>query len=152
MCQVTLFPCYRCSSDCRESRHVSCGCSRCSPCIAAGVQGTKGSRTTHLCTSFFETPRLGGPAQEIISQLQIYWKVIQLKPFSSFCMRRVSYSWKIFEHIDSNMLNDSFTEVEESSLVRSEKLKNLGWKHRTLEETLVDSIKYYQDAVLLHKA
>ncbi|XP_042438074.1 cinnamoyl-CoA reductase 1-like [Zingiber officinale] len=47
---------------------------------------------------------------------------------------------------------ENFTEVEESSVVRSEKLKNLGWNHRTLEETLVDSIKYYQDAGLLHEA
>lgn len=78
---------------------------------------------------------------------------MQLKPFSFISLRA---KFILLEHfwtrIDSNMLTDSFSEVEESGLVRSEKLKNLGWKHRTLEETLVDSINYYQDAGLLHKA
>ncbi|KAG6522210.1 hypothetical protein ZIOFF_019348 [Zingiber officinale] len=62
----------------------------------------------------------------------IFFHFTQFMLLEDFCDTRV---------MDSNMLNDSSTEVEESSVVRSEKLKNLGWNHRTLEETLVDNIK-----------
>lgn len=44
----------------------------------------------------------------------------------------------------------SFTEVaEEEGLLSSVKLQNLGWKYRELEETLVDSVKSYQNGGIL---
>ncbi|WOL19242.1 cinnamoyl-CoA reductase 1 [Canna indica] len=46
---------------------------------------------------------------------------------------------------------ENIVEVEEGFGLHSEKLKNLGWKWRTLEDTLIDSIEYYQAAGLLDK-
>jgi hypothetical protein len=40
--------------------------------------------------------------------------------------------------------------VDYKAIVTSDKLKNLGWKPRNLEETLVDSIESYEKAGLLH--
>ncbi|XP_057975588.1 cinnamoyl-CoA reductase 1-like [Malania oleifera] len=44
----------------------------------------------------------------------------------------------------------SFTEVDEDSGgISSEKLQNLGWKYRPLEDTLVDSVQSYKEGGLL---
>ncbi|XP_020596809.1 cinnamoyl-CoA reductase 2-like [Phalaenopsis equestris] len=43
----------------------------------------------------------------------------------------------------------NFIESEEERIFSSEKLKMLGWKTRPFEETLVDSIEFYQEAGLL---
>ncbi|XP_042495455.1 cinnamoyl-CoA reductase 1-like isoform X3 [Macadamia integrifolia] len=43
----------------------------------------------------------------------------------------------------------NFTEVDEGAKLSSEKLQRLGWKYRPLEETLVDSVKSYQESGLL---
>jgi hypothetical protein len=40
-------------------------------------------------------------------------------------------------------------DVDYKAIVTSDKLKNLGWKPRKLEETLVDSIESYEKAGLL---
>ena len=40
-------------------------------------------------------------------------------------------------------------DVDYRAVVTSDKLKNLGWKPRNLEETLVDSIESYEKAGLL---
>ncbi|URD99181.1 Polysaccharide biosynthesis protein [Musa troglodytarum] len=45
-----------------------------------------------------------------------------------------------------------FTEVEEDCEMRSVKLNNLGWKCRTLQESLVDTIECHQAAGLLDRA
>ncbi|CAL9052181.1 unnamed protein product, partial [Musa banksii] len=49
------------------------------------------------------------------------------------------------------MLNASFTEVEEDSEIRSAKLNNLGWKCRTLQESLTDTIECHRAAGLLDR-
>ncbi|XP_073102268.1 cinnamoyl-CoA reductase 1-like [Elaeis guineensis] len=45
----------------------------------------------------------------------------------------------------------TFVEVDEGSLLSSEKLKMLGWECRRLEESLKDSVECYRDAGLLGK-
>ncbi|KAK7294038.1 hypothetical protein RJT34_16921 [Clitoria ternatea] len=42
-----------------------------------------------------------------------------------------------------------FTEVDDYKRLSSEKLQMLGWKHRPLDETLIDSVESYKDAGLL---
>ncbi|KAK1307328.1 hypothetical protein QJS10_CPA10g00046 [Acorus calamus] len=44
-----------------------------------------------------------------------------------------------------------FINVEREEKISSEKLKSLGWTYRSLEESLVDSIEYYEGAGLLKK-
>ncbi|XP_031398938.1 cinnamoyl-CoA reductase 1-like isoform X2 [Punica granatum] len=43
----------------------------------------------------------------------------------------------------------SFNKVDEGPNLTSEKMQKLGWKFRTLEETLIDSVACYRDAGLL---
>ncbi|XP_059636469.1 cinnamoyl-CoA reductase 1-like [Cornus florida] len=43
----------------------------------------------------------------------------------------------------------SFTEVKQDAKISSEKLQNLGWKFRPLEETIVDAVKNYEESGLL---
>ncbi|XP_059637022.1 dihydroflavonol 4-reductase-like [Cornus florida] len=43
----------------------------------------------------------------------------------------------------------SFTEVKRDVKISSEKLQNLGWKFRPLEETIVDAVKNYEESGLL---
>ncbi|MQL98226.1 hypothetical protein Taro_030934 [Colocasia esculenta] len=38
----------------------------------------------------------------------------------------------------------TFTEVEQDNVLSSEKLKQLGWKHRTLEESIKDTVEYFR--------
>lgn len=45
----------------------------------------------------------------------------------------------------------SYIEVDQELTFSSEKLKRLGWKYRTLEETLDDSVVNYREAGLLNK-
>ncbi|KAK2660982.1 hypothetical protein Ddye_007515 [Dipteronia dyeriana] len=45
----------------------------------------------------------------------------------------------------------SFTEVDDSETLSSEKLQDLGWKYRPLEETIVDSVMNYEERGLLFK-
>ncbi|KAK1281974.1 Cinnamoyl-CoA reductase 2 [Acorus calamus] len=44
-----------------------------------------------------------------------------------------------------------FIDVEREEKISSEKLKSLGWTYRSLEESLVDSIEFYEGAGLLKK-
>ncbi|KAK1281975.1 Cinnamoyl-CoA reductase 1 [Acorus calamus] len=44
-----------------------------------------------------------------------------------------------------------FIDVEREAKISSEKLKSLGWTHRSLEESIVDSIEFYEGADLLKK-
>ena len=43
-------------------------------------------------------------------------------------------------------MGGSFTEVEKDILVSSEKLKRLGWKERTLEETIADMVENFLES------
>ncbi|WJX48725.1 hypothetical protein P8452_35250 [Trifolium repens] len=43
----------------------------------------------------------------------------------------------------------NYTEVDDYRMLSSEKLQSLGWKFRPLEETLIDSVKSYEEAGLL---
>ncbi|GAU35704.1 hypothetical protein TSUD_258790 [Trifolium subterraneum] len=43
----------------------------------------------------------------------------------------------------------SYTEVDDNRMLSSKKLQSLGWKFRTLVETLIDSVKSYKEAGLL---
>ncbi|XP_004515542.1 cinnamoyl-CoA reductase 1-like [Cicer arietinum] len=43
----------------------------------------------------------------------------------------------------------NYIEVDDYKMLSSEKLKSLGWKYRTLEETLIDSVESYKEAGLL---
>lgn len=45
----------------------------------------------------------------------------------------------------------NFTEVAPRALLSSQKLKMLGWKSRNFDETLRDTIEFYQQAALLEK-
>ncbi|KAK0575425.1 hypothetical protein LWI29_000306 [Acer saccharum] len=45
----------------------------------------------------------------------------------------------------------SFTEVDDSGKLSSEKLQDLGWKYRPLEESIVDSVTNYQERGFLLK-
>ncbi|PKU74465.1 Cinnamoyl-CoA reductase 1 [Dendrobium catenatum] len=45
----------------------------------------------------------------------------------------------------------NFTELQPECRLSSDKLKTLGWKTRAFEETLIDSIEFYQQAGLLEK-
>ncbi|RWR72279.1 cinnamoyl-CoA reductase 1-like protein [Cinnamomum micranthum f. kanehirae] len=45
----------------------------------------------------------------------------------------------------------SYIEVDPEAKPSSEKLKRLGWECRSLEETIVDSVEYYQEAGILIK-
>ncbi|XXG46314.1 hypothetical protein AAC387_Pa02g1188 [Persea americana] len=45
----------------------------------------------------------------------------------------------------------NFVEVDEELKLSSEKLMRLGWKYRSLEETLVDTVKCIEETVLLNK-
>ena len=49
------------------------------------------------------------------------------------------------------MYHDSFTAIEEDVKMRSEKLQNLGWKYRLLDETIVDAVKRYEESGFLSK-
>ena len=44
-----------------------------------------------------------------------------------------------------------YIEAEGRSIMSAEKLKKLGWKYRTLEESVIDSVTYYQEAGLVNK-
>ncbi|KAK2432392.1 cinnamoyl-CoA reductase [Trifolium repens] len=43
----------------------------------------------------------------------------------------------------------NYTEVDDYRMLSSEKLQSLGWKFRPLEETLIDSVKSYEEAGLV---
>ncbi|PNX74210.1 cinnamoyl-CoA reductase 2-like protein [Trifolium pratense] len=43
----------------------------------------------------------------------------------------------------------NYSEVDDNRMLSSEKLQSLGWKFRPLEETLIDSVKSYEEAGLL---
>ncbi|XP_077215778.1 cinnamoyl-CoA reductase 1-like isoform X2 [Tasmannia lanceolata] len=45
----------------------------------------------------------------------------------------------------------NYMEAEKELKMSSEKLKRLGWKYRSLEETLADTVGYFQEAGLLDK-
>ncbi|KAH7566977.1 hypothetical protein JRO89_XS07G0002700 [Xanthoceras sorbifolium] len=45
----------------------------------------------------------------------------------------------------------SFTEVDDNNKLSSEKLQELGWKYRPLEESIVDAVKNYEERGLLLK-
>ncbi|KAM7518060.1 hypothetical protein LguiB_017022 [Lonicera macranthoides] len=45
----------------------------------------------------------------------------------------------------------SFTEVEDEMKLSSQKLQNLGWKYRPLEESIADAVTNYQESGLLVK-
>ncbi|KAK4600350.1 hypothetical protein RGQ29_010129 [Quercus rubra] len=45
----------------------------------------------------------------------------------------------------------SFTAIEEDVKMSSEKLQNLGWKYRPLDETIVDAVKRYEESGFLSK-
>ncbi|KAL6844764.1 hypothetical protein ACP4OV_025423 [Aristida adscensionis] len=51
-------------------------------------------------------------------------------------------------HPNYNYVNFD-NDLEHKSIITPEKLKNLGWKPRKIEETLLDSIEYYEQAGLL---
>ncbi|XP_045830021.1 cinnamoyl-CoA reductase 1-like [Trifolium pratense] len=44
----------------------------------------------------------------------------------------------------------NYTEVNDYRMLSSKKLQSLGWKFRPLEETLIDSVKSYEEAGILH--
>ncbi|KAG0467384.1 hypothetical protein HPP92_018353 [Vanilla planifolia] len=46
---------------------------------------------------------------------------------------------------------ENFTEVDQDLVMSSAKLNSLGWKYRTLEETLADTIEYFRETNLLQK-
>ncbi|PNX69709.1 bifunctional dihydroflavonol 4-reductase/flavanone 4-reductase, partial [Trifolium pratense] len=43
----------------------------------------------------------------------------------------------------------NYTELDDYRMLSSEKLQSLGWKFRPLEETLIDSVKSYEEAGVL---
>ena len=43
----------------------------------------------------------------------------------------------------------NYTEVDDFRMLSSEKLQNLGWKYRPIEETIIDSVESYMEAGLL---
>ncbi|KAF3962162.1 hypothetical protein CMV_013287 [Castanea mollissima] len=45
----------------------------------------------------------------------------------------------------------SFTAIKEDVKMSSEKLQNLGWKYRPLDETIVDAVKRYEESGFLSK-
>ncbi|CAK9178277.1 unnamed protein product [Ilex paraguariensis] len=45
----------------------------------------------------------------------------------------------------------NFTEAKDGLKLNSEKLQNLGWKYRALEETIVDAVKNLEESGLLNK-
>ncbi|KAK3232092.1 hypothetical protein Dsin_003973 [Dipteronia sinensis] len=54
--------------------------------------------------------------------------------------------------VDSmHVYHDSFTEVDDCEKLSSEKLQDLGWKYRPLEESIVDSVMNYEERGLLLK-
>ncbi|CAK9163759.1 unnamed protein product [Ilex paraguariensis] len=44
-----------------------------------------------------------------------------------------------------------FTEVKDGVKLNSQKLQNLGWKYRPLEETIIDAVKDFEESGLLNK-
>lgn len=51
--------------------------------------------------------------------------------------------------LTTSFIAGSFTEVDDYLRFSSEKLERLGWKYRSLEETLIDSVESYREAGLL---
>ncbi|CAJ2662792.1 unnamed protein product [Trifolium pratense] len=43
----------------------------------------------------------------------------------------------------------NYTELDDYRMLSSEKLQSLGWKFRPLEETLIDSVKSYEESGVL---
>lgn len=48
-----------------------------------------------------------------------------------------------------SFIHGSYTEVDDYISFSSEKLQRLGWKYRSLEEALIDSVESYREAGLL---